>query len=316
MPASPETTSTPRNAAAGRLRAREPRLPAPVWRALGRLSRRQHLIVSGCLIAFVAWIDLVTGERLSVSVFYVAPIFLLTWFVGRRAGLVGAFLCATLRLALALADGSSFPRLVVLWNTDVELGVFLLGAFAFGALKEALSREQALMRTDQLTGLASRHAFFDRLALEVGRNRRDGSSMILAIVDLDDLRGVNDRHGHEFGDAILRRVATCLSAGIRAEDLVGRIGGDEFALVLPDTDVATAQRLLLALGDRLLEASGGDGVSPSMGAICVGPGEEDVDELLRQAALRMQPVTPGERGAVEVVDRRRIAREAHRLSGE
>ena len=208
MPASPETTSTPRNAAAGRLRAREPRLPAPVWRALGRLSRRQHLIVSGCLIAFVAWIDLVTGERLSVSVFYVAPIFLLTWFVGRRAGLVGAFLCATLRLALALADGSSFPRLVVLWNTDVELGFFLLGAFAFGALKEALSREQALMRTDQLTGLASRHAFFDRLALEVGRNRRDGSSMILAIVDLDDLRGVNDRHGHEFGDAILRRVAT------------------------------------------------------------------------------------------------------------
>jgi hypothetical protein len=144
-----------------------------VWSALSRLSRRQHVVLAVCLVALVAWVDLVTGEQISVSIFYTGPVFLLTWFVSRRAGVVGSFLCAGARLALALGTDSSVPKLIAVWNTDVELGLFLLCAFAFGTLKEALDREQALSQTDQLTGVASQHAFFDRLELEIERSRRD-----------------------------------------------------------------------------------------------------------------------------------------------
>jgi diguanylate cyclase (GGDEF)-like protein len=261
------------------------------------------VVLAVCLVALVAWIDLVTGEQLSVSIFYTGPVFLLTWFVSRRAGVAGAFLCAGVRLALALGTDSSVPKLVAVWNADVELGLFLLCAFAFGTLREALDREQALSQTDQLTGVGSRRAFFDRLEVEIERSRRDGSTITLAYVDLDDFKAVNDAHGHAAGDALLQRVARLMLGWLRATDFVARIGGDEFALLLPQTDAAAGRRLLTELNSRLLEAADVELVSLSVGAICFGPTEEDVDELLGRADAQMYRVKAEGKRGVSIEDR-------------
>jgi diguanylate cyclase (GGDEF)-like protein len=257
------------------------------------------VVVAGCLFALVAWVDLVTGEQLSVSIFYTGPVFLLTWFVSRRAGVAGAFVCAGARLTLALGADRSVPKLIAIWNTDVELGLFLLCAFAFGTMKNALDREQALSQTDQLTGVASRRAFFDRLELEIERSRRDGSTMTLAYVDLDDFKVVNDRLGHAAGDAVLRRTAQQMLYWLRATDFVARIGGDEFVILLPRTDAAAGRRLLTELSSRLLDATEVEVVSLSVGAICFGPTEEDIDELLGRADAQMYRVkSEGKRGVL------------------
>jgi diguanylate cyclase (GGDEF)-like protein len=273
------------------------------WSALSRLSRRQHVALAVCLVALVAWIDLVTGEQLSVSIFYAGPVFLLTWFVSRRAGVAGAILCAAIRLALALGTDSTVPKLIAVWNTDVELGLFLLCAFAFGTLKEALDREQALSQTDQLTGVASRRAFFDRLRLEIERSRRDGSTMTLAYVDLDDFKVVNDRLGHAAGDAVLRRTAQQMVFWLRATDFVARIGGDEFAILLPRTDAEAGRRLLTELRSRLLDSTEVAVVSLSVGTITFGPTEDDVDELLGRADEQMYRVKSGGERSISVEDR-------------
>ncbi len=104
--------------------------------------------------------------------------------------------------------------------------------------------------TDVLTGLPNRRAVIRALTLELGRRRRSQTPLALVLLDLDDFKEVNDRSGHAAGDRLLHKVGNALRRATRSSELCGRIGGDEFALVLPgDLDAAeqAAKRLSYAL---------------------------------------------------------------------
>jgi diguanylate cyclase (GGDEF)-like protein len=93
-----------------------------------------------------------------------------------------------------------------------------------------------LATQDSLTGLLTRRAFLDHFEREVSRSRRSGEPFALAIFDLDHFKRLNDGHGHPFGDEILQRTAQKLLGGVRAHDVLGRYGGEEFALLMPGLD--------------------------------------------------------------------------------
>ncbi|MFL5296954.1 MAG: GGDEF domain-containing protein [Phenylobacterium sp.] len=122
-----------------------------------------------------------------------------------------------------------------------------------GRLKARLEETEDLADRDALTPLLNRRA----LIRELGRIRtfaqRYGAPASLVYFDLDDLKGVNDRLGHAAGDAVLRAVAERLSAHVRESDLVGRMGGDEFAVILVQADKAVAEAKAAALA-RAIEA--------------------------------------------------------------
>ncbi|MGZ6694160.1 MAG: GGDEF domain-containing protein, partial [Solirubrobacteraceae bacterium] len=84
-------------------------------------------------------------------------------------------------------------------------------------------------------GLLNHRAFHDRLAEEIGRGRRHGRPLALALVDVDAFRPLNDAIGHAAADDVLVEVARRLAAAVRAEDVIGRVGSDQFALLLPET---------------------------------------------------------------------------------
>lgn len=104
-----------------------------------------------------------------------------------------------------------------------------------------LARLAEESRTDALTGLANRRRFDERLADEWRRLRRHHENRFaLAVVDIDHFKHVNDRYGHQLGDAVLRRLALLMQQGFRASDLPARLGGEEFCLLFPDTELAAA----------------------------------------------------------------------------
>ncbi len=106
---------------------------------------------------------------------------------------------------------------------------------------------------DALTDLYNRRHFSEVLDKEIARALRHGRPLTLCIVDVDLFKPVNDRYGHIAGDTVLRRIAALVRAGVRHEDVAARIGGEEFAILLPESDLSTAYRF----ADRLRMAVAG-----------------------------------------------------------
>ena len=142
--------------------------------------------------------------------------------------------------------------------------------------------------TDELTGLANRRRFMEVVELELKRAERFQSPLGLLLVDLDDFKLVNDRFGHGTGDEVLRALSDVFRESLRDVDLAARLGGEEFAVLLPETDypgaAGVAERLRASLASLELDAPDGEqfGVTASFG-VAVYPEAQSVDELLSTA---------------------------------
>jgi diguanylate cyclase (GGDEF)-like protein len=124
-------------------------------------------------------------------------------------------------------------------------------------LAAALARAQELASFDELTGLLNRRAFHERLRIEIAAQRRHGEAATLILLDLDHFKAINDQHGHQVGDAVLRLTAQTLKGLLREVDLLARWGGEEFLIFMPRTSVEeghkAAERLRMALASACVE---------------------------------------------------------------
>lgn len=170
--------------------------------------------------------------------------------------------------------------------------------------REARERLRQVINCDHLTGLMNRRAFFEAAELEVQRWQRQPRSLALVMVDADHFKSVNDRHGHAAGDAVLRHLAAGMSATFRVMDVVARIGGEEFAVLLPDTTLegacAVAARLCARIAEHAVEVDGSSiRYTISAGVAVMDDSVTGVGDLLKRADTAMYAAKAKGRNRVE-----------------
>jgi len=172
-------------------------------------------------------------------------------------------------------------------------------------LQQELDQARRRALTDTLTGLANREALYDALERAMGDGNDLGQPLCLLLVDIDHFKRINDAHGHLVGDRVIRFVAQTLKRMIKGKDTAARFGGEEFAVVLPDTPMggamALAENIRKAVADsRLVRSDTREPLSQitiSLGVSCFRPGEEH-DGLIERADQALYAAKQGGRNRV------------------
>ena len=228
-----------------------------VRRFLAYLERQSPLFLWLAILVSalgLAIIDYETGPDFSVSLFYIFPVAMASWALGNSEGMFVSFTCAALWAVTNLRTEQHFSNpLVYLWNTAVFLGSLLIVSLLVAEVHELLKTESHLSRTDFLTGIQNRRGLFESASMEIKRLARNGRPFTFLYMDLDDFKTLNDKNGHAVGDSLLTSVAKTLKLQLRGIDIVARTGGDEFAVLLPETDDQAARKVASRLQSPLQE---------------------------------------------------------------
>jgi diguanylate cyclase (GGDEF)-like protein len=240
-----------------------------------------------------------------------------TDFIPQRFGLsrrtflfpIASFIAAVAGLAVVLAQelfGSERLDLFVVAFVILSVGLvgFFFGALCRGRLLDSVGQTEARSRVrcfqlhdmamrDDLTGLPNRRCFDARLQDELSLARDLRRHLALVVFDVDGFKAINDRYGHKAGDTVLANVGELLAEKVRGSDMPARIGGDEFAVIMPETDrngaYAAAERLRQALEGALVLDEGDVQVllRVSLGVSGYPWGGDRVEELVQGADTRM-----------------------------
>jgi len=208
--------------------------------------------VSVLLVGMLGIVDFKTGNDYSFSLFYLLPISLSAWFVGRYMGIFTSILSAAIWVFADVSVGEDYSHPdIYFWNLTIRLGFFLIVTYLLAELRNTQMIVQALSRTDHLTGVTNSRYFQELLENEINRAGRYNRSFTLMYLDIDNFKQVNDTFGHEEGDNIIACFAGDLKSAARRTDFVARLGGDEFVILFPELGVVEARIVASKIFDSL-----------------------------------------------------------------
>lgn len=211
-------------------------------------------------------------HELGIVAYVAAPVRAAGRTIGTVCGLSKSTPGRDLRALLPQVDAVA-TALSDSWQSKMATTLALLHASAM----------QRMALTDSLTGLPNRRAWQNALLREEARHRRERKVITIVVIDLDDLKPINDQHGHAAGDRVLRRAASALQSATRQGDVLARVGGDEFAVIAVHCDQSGSA----VIKDRVKAALAQVSIAASVGAASCTPSESTLEATWAQADARM-----------------------------
>ena len=245
---------------------------------------RSRLVMKALLIVgFLGIAERVIGLSLYSSSLYLISIIPAAWFGGTTIGIIMCIASTLAGLSVHITlDGLDLSSSTLIHHFVVRLGIYLTIHSVLSVLKDSMEHEKEFARTDFLTGVGNRRSFTEDARKEIDRAQRYGYPFTVIYIDVDNLKAINDRSGHDAGDMLLKSLAQAIRRKLRMTDLVARLGGDEFGILLPEADADVAElviRRLQNIGKSLMQNQ--ETPMPfSMGVVTFLDPPSSVDEML------------------------------------
>lgn len=227
------------------------------WFVRPNLSRWGSLLLFTLLILFVlviGYLHYLVGMAYEFYLLFLMPMLCVSWYFSRNAAYsVVVFILIVWGVGDALLMGGIPDKSSLIFNSVVRLIVFLSAARLLMLLRTLFDRESKFAREDGLTGLLNRREFYELGERVLASANRQSIPVSIVFVDVDKFKEINDSFGHDTGDRLLTLVANTMKTSVRSTDVVGRVGGDEFALILPDLNGGSALAFVEKLQNALLD---------------------------------------------------------------
>lgn len=251
--------------------------------ARGRTARLWGVAAGSIVLAIVTATLVLVPTATGVSVMLVVPVALLAWFGGVWTGTVGAGMASLAVLLSAVANGEPLDG-GVLVSTLLTAGVLLVVAEVLPVLRFESQSYRDHAQTDPLTNLGNRRFFREVALVELNRSKRYSRPVSLIYLDIDGFGRIRHERGHAESDLLLVQVASLISGGLRTSDVVARITGAEFAILLPETDGEGARVVAQKVCDRLAAtvSESGDRVTFRAAVVGASAGPVALEPMLRQ----------------------------------
>jgi diguanylate cyclase (GGDEF)-like protein len=252
---------------------------------------------AAAMVAFITVVAARTGGAASpMANLFLLPIVVVAMTLGRRGAIVIFAAVALAWLSLVVGEGALPPAGPLMARIFGELGPWALVAYVTqalaGSIMTARRRIEEMVERDSLTGMLNMRTFKGMLGREHGLRARDGrGGYAVLLVDMDDLKALNDEHGHQAGNRAITAVASAIQRAIRSSDMAARFGGDEFVIFLPEATAEVAEtvaqrirnhvyRSLFPVGERLQR------ITVSVGTASYPRDGSQPDDIISAAAQR------------------------------
>jgi diguanylate cyclase (GGDEF)-like protein len=217
---------------------------------LGTLSKPVLIALGMLWLISVSVADYFTHSTylLEFSPFYLVPVSFFSWFIGKRSGIAVAISSVAIGFMVRFRDAH---RAVGYWDALILSALYITATFMIVQLKRLYEREKDLSRIDPLTRIPNRRAFYEAASQAKSVAERTQLPLSISYIDVDNFKSINDRFGHNMGDQVLMLAAATIAGALRPSDVVARMGGDEFAVLLPGANGNDAAGIMRRVEDQL-----------------------------------------------------------------
>jgi diguanylate cyclase (GGDEF)-like protein len=277
-----------------------------VFEGIEKLPSPLKTVTSVLAVFVIGYLDYLTGYEVCFTLLYLFPIFYAGWYSGKIVGYIVAVLSGFAWLTSDLSSGHIYSHsFIIIWNFSMRLGVFILFAYFLYKIKTLISIEKELSRIDYLTGLKNSRSFYENLEVAIENFKRFKRPFTVVYIDVDDFKTVNDTFGHLYGDGALKSVANIISESLRSTDVIARMGGDEFGLILLETSSKQSEEVLKRMMEKIAFIAKEEKlrVSLSFGAVCFENFlvSEDPSEIIKTADDLMYCVKKNGKNQIKAV---------------